>query len=259
MGRMSRLPGYEAEAEFYDFAWGEVRNDIDYYRNRLKGAHSILDCMCGTGRIAIALARAGFVVDGIDSSAEMLRRARLKCRLLPQPIRHRLHWKVGDITRADMGKGHDAAIIGLNSYGLILSQTSRIRALKRIHRALRPGGRLFLALDSVRSYRRIRDGVPFFVSARPTKPNGPLYAWIMAETGSRADPVRSTTLHLVLSRSGKPLKSCVTATTTAVIAPAKARSELSRAGFQLAKLFGDYDERPYSAVGDRFIIESEAR
>lgn len=259
MVRKSLLPGYEAEAEFYDFAWGEVRADIDFYRKRLKGAHSILDCMSGTGRIAIALARAGLEVDGIDSSAEMIRRARLKCRSLPPSIRRRLHWQVGDITRADMGKGHDAAIIGLNSYGLVLSPVNRIQGLKRIHRALRPGGRLFLALDSVRSYRRIRDGIPFFVSARQIKPNGPLYAWIMAETGSRADPVRSTTLHLVLAKSGKPLKSCITATTTAVISPAKARSELSHAGFRLTRLFGDYDKRPYSAAGDRFIIESVAR
>lgn len=259
MSRTLAIAGYDSEAEFYDYVWDSLKVDVEFYCRRLRGARSILDCMCGTGRVASALARAGFQVDGVDVSAEMLRRARLKARRESPLVRSRLHWQVGDLAHAELGKDHDAAIIAANSYGLILSSRNRIRALGRIHSALRPGGKLLLALDSVRSYRRIRDGIPFAAGSRRLGRRGSLYVRVMAESGSRVDRVRSTTLHLVFAKSGKLTHSQLTETITAVLSPVRVQSELRRSGFRPMKLFGDYDERSYSVKGDRFVIESVAR
>jgi ubiquinone/menaquinone biosynthesis C-methylase UbiE len=44
------------------------------------GAHTVLDCACGTGEFAIRLAREGYSVAGLDASGDMLRIAQDKAR-----------------------------------------------------------------------------------------------------------------------------------------------------------------------------------
>lgn len=259
MGRGSAIPGYDAEAEFYDFAWESFKLDTEFYCRRLEAAGRVLDCMCGTGRVAIALARAGREVDGIDSSPEMLRRARVKARKESPTVRSRLRWHLGDLTRTNLGHDHDAAIIAVNSYGLILSPQGRVAALRRIRSALRGNGKLLIALDSVRSYRQIRDGVPFPASSGPLGSSGDVYVRVMAETGSRSERVRSTSLHLVIDRKGKLRRSQLTQTSTAVLSTVMVKRELKLAGFQPTQLYGGYDARPYSPSGSSFIIEAVAR
>lgn len=259
MSRGIVILGYDAEAEFYDYAWQILRVDTEFYRRQLKGAHRVLDCMCGTGRVAIDLARAGHEVDGIDSSPEMLRRARVKARKECPPVRRRLRWHLGDLTKTNLGHDHDAAIVAVNSYGLILSARGRVVALRRIRSALRDHGKLLLALDSVRSYREVRDGVPFAASSGPLGSSGGVYVRVMAESRSGSKRVRSIALHLVIDRKGKLRRSQLAQTVTAVLSPATVKRELKQAGFRPIKLFGGYDGRPYSPSGDSFIIEATAR
>lgn len=259
MYRMSAIPGYDAEAEFYDFAWESFKLDTEFYCRQLEATGRVLDCMCGTGRVAIALARAGHDVDGIDSSRKMLRRARVKARKESPTVRHRLHWHLGELTKSNLGHDHDAAIIAVNSYGLILSNRQRVAALKRIRKALHDGGKLLLALDSVRSYREVRDGVPFVASGGRIGSSGDTYVRVMSEIGSRSDRVRSVTLHLVLGPKGKLKRSQLTQTVTAVLSPTVVKGELRQAGFRPMKLLGGYDGSPHSPSGNTFIIEAVAR
>ncbi|EQD27510.1 methyltransferase type 12, partial [mine drainage metagenome] len=67
---------YDGEADFYDYTWETLTRDISFYRRRLRGCGTVLDAMCGTGRVSLAMARAGFRVWGIDSSGRMLAKAR---------------------------------------------------------------------------------------------------------------------------------------------------------------------------------------
>lgn len=254
----SRTPGYDGAARFYDYSWDRLTEDITFYRRRLGTARTVLDAMCGTGRIAIALARAGFRVWGVDSSAGMLRKARERRRSEPASVGTNITLRRVDLVRGAAGRELDAALIAVNSYGLIASVKDRVRALKQIRGRLRTGGKLILALDSVRSYRTIRDGVPFLSTARVIDRGARIYLEVFAETGARRNRVRSESLHILLSRSGKVLASQGTRTETAVLSPAQVKRELRAAGFVPTALFGDYDQRPYSPSGPRFLIEARA-
>ena len=62
--------------ELYDYTKPvgySLNGDIEYYKERLKDCRGrILEAAVGSGRVIIPLLEAGFTVDGIDYSPEML-------------------------------------------------------------------------------------------------------------------------------------------------------------------------------------------
>jgi demethylmenaquinone methyltransferase / 2-methoxy-6-polyprenyl-1,4-benzoquinol methylase len=92
---------------------------------------AVLDACCGTGDLAIADARAGGNVTGLDFSERMLDRARLKA---PD-----LEWISGDLLALPFDDASfDAATVGFG----VRNVEDLERALRELRRALRVGGRL---------------------------------------------------------------------------------------------------------------------
>jgi demethylmenaquinone methyltransferase/2-methoxy-6-polyprenyl-1,4-benzoquinol methylase len=91
----------------------------------------VLDACCGTGDLAIAGARAGGRVTGLDFSERMLERARRKA---PQ-----LEWVSGDLLALPFAdESFDAATVGFG----VRNVDDLALALRELRRVLRPGGRL---------------------------------------------------------------------------------------------------------------------
>jgi demethylmenaquinone methyltransferase/2-methoxy-6-polyprenyl-1,4-benzoquinol methylase len=91
----------------------------------------VLDACCGTGDLALAAARAGGRVTGLDFSERMLERARRKA---PQ-----LEWVRGDLLALPFPDGSfGAATVGFG----VRNVESLERALSELRRVLRPGGRV---------------------------------------------------------------------------------------------------------------------
>ncbi len=67
---------------------------------------SVLDAGCGTGRVAIELARHGIEVVGVDVDASMLATAR---RLAPD-----VEWVEEDLTRLELGRTFDVVVMAGN-------------------------------------------------------------------------------------------------------------------------------------------------
>jgi demethylmenaquinone methyltransferase/2-methoxy-6-polyprenyl-1,4-benzoquinol methylase len=91
----------------------------------------VLDACCGTGDLAIACARAGGRVTGIDFSERMLDRARRKA---PE-----LEWIEGDLLALPFAdESFDAATVGFG----VRNVDDLARALAELRRVLRPGGQV---------------------------------------------------------------------------------------------------------------------
>jgi SAM-dependent methyltransferase len=63
----------------YDIEYDDLKDDIPYYLDRIapKGS-SVLELACGTGRVTMELAKAGFSMTGLDISEAMLSTAKAK-------------------------------------------------------------------------------------------------------------------------------------------------------------------------------------
>jgi demethylmenaquinone methyltransferase / 2-methoxy-6-polyprenyl-1,4-benzoquinol methylase len=92
---------------------------------------AVLDACCGTGDLALACARAGGIVTGLDFSERMLERARRKGPAL--------RWVEGDLLALPFADAaFDAATVGFG----VRNVDDLVRALAELRRVLRAGGRL---------------------------------------------------------------------------------------------------------------------
>jgi demethylmenaquinone methyltransferase/2-methoxy-6-polyprenyl-1,4-benzoquinol methylase len=97
----------------------------------VRPGNRVLDACCGTGDLALACARAGGVVTGLDFSERMLERARRKAP--------GLEWVRGDVLALPFRDGtFDAATVGFG----IRNVPELECGLAELRRVLCPGGRL---------------------------------------------------------------------------------------------------------------------
>ena len=137
---------YRAIAELYDLEHDAFTDDLDFYRNlAARSGSPVLDVGCGTGRVALALAAAGFSVIGLDPSEAMLARARERAAHLPPD---RVTWLHGPVAGVAPGGPVRLAIVALNTWNHLVDLSEQLAALTRLREWLVPGGLLAFDLAS---------------------------------------------------------------------------------------------------------------
>ena len=123
-------------AKVYDLLYGNDSSDTTFYIEEIKRVgRSVLELVCGTGRVTIALARHGFDVTGIDNSPDMLRQLR-KNREQAGNLRGPLRLVQGDMRDFSLERKFDAVIIPARTFQLLLSpqeQRSCLRSVSYTH------------------------------------------------------------------------------------------------------------------------------
>ena len=121
-------------------------DDVSFFRGLAERAGGpVLELGCGTGRVAIPLAEAGFQVVGLDRSAPMLAMAAERRHVLPAVVRRRLRFVEGDMTDFRLARRFALAFAAFRVFMALPDEQSQRSALFAIRRHLRPGG--LLALD----------------------------------------------------------------------------------------------------------------
>lgn len=97
------------------------------------GPWSVLDAGCGTGRVAIELARRGATTTGVDLDPAMLATARAKA---PD-----LEWIDGDLSTLDLGRTFDVVVMAGNVM-IFVAHGTEATVVERLASHVRPGGLL---------------------------------------------------------------------------------------------------------------------
>ena len=156
------MGAYEMLAGCYD----RLTNDVDYeaiaaFYRTLLGREGVrprtaVDLACGTGSVTAILAREGLRVIGVDMSEEMLTQAAAKTAGLdPAPIFVRQ--KLQNLT---LPRGVDLAVCALDSLDYITEPKDCARAIRRVYRALNPGGMFIFDVNTPEKLRAM-DGQVF--------------------------------------------------------------------------------------------------
>lgn len=119
---------------------GEAPQDARFYLDLIgKPPKNILDIGCGTGRVAIPLAKAGHHVTGIDVSAAMLNIAKRKIAELPADIQSRIKLVNTDWHDYNLNETFDAAVCPFTSFQRNLTIQEQDTWLQCVHKHLKPG------------------------------------------------------------------------------------------------------------------------
>ncbi len=103
--------------------------------------HSVLDAGCGTGRVAIELARRGFDVAGVDRDPGMLRAAREKAPTLQWYLDDLATFLIPVASGDQEVRGFDAIVMAGNVI-IFLDTGTETTVLNNLVRYLHPGGLL---------------------------------------------------------------------------------------------------------------------
>lgn len=132
--------------EFYDFTKPvgiSINGDIEYYLNRLKDVKGrILEAGVGSGRFLIPLIEKGFVVDGLDYSADMLKSCKERC----ESIGFQPDLFEGRLEDFQLPYEYEAIIMPTGTFCLLETREAALNALTCFKNHLQPGGRIIIDL-----------------------------------------------------------------------------------------------------------------
>jgi ubiquinone/menaquinone biosynthesis C-methylase UbiE len=138
----------EAYDAFYSSPGPPINGDVAFYdRVAREVGGPILELACGTGRIALPLAKAGLRVTGVDRSEAMLIIARCKLAALPASVQERLGLVNQDMSTLNLGRRFDFVFVPFRSFQALLTIDLQRRSLEAIRLHLKPSGRLALHLS----------------------------------------------------------------------------------------------------------------
>jgi SAM-dependent methyltransferase len=242
VGRPEALGGasvYDAIAELYD-PWSlSVTEDVPFYvAEARKAGGPVVELGVGTGRIAVPTAVAGIPVIGVDSSVGMLDVCRR--RAAEVGVVELLDLRVGDIADPPVNERVSLVTCPFRSYLHLTDTPSRLAALRAARDLLLPGGRFIFDVFA-----------PHWDDIEETHGR-----WIEREPGifERADwDTEERTLQLsVRGRAGESTMRL------AWISADEWSQALVEAGFEVERVYGWFDYRPYTGQEDMIFVARRA-
>jgi SAM-dependent methyltransferase len=233
------------DAVRYDAECGQIDDAAAFFLSLAESCgRRVLDLGCGTGRLAIPLARRGKEVAGIDRSRAMLAHAESKAG--PLAIR----WIEGDFRDFDLGQEFDLIIACGHAFQALLTEADQRTFLLCARRHLAAGGRL--AFDT-------RNTVPLHLDV--TGREQPWHSFVLPD-GSITDVSGTEAYDAVAGimryRTFRTRRDSGLRTETVLDIKFTAPNDLLRllheSGLRDVRLFGDFSGGPLTGTSPEIVV-----
>jgi SAM-dependent methyltransferase len=252
---------YSQIAQFYDLIHAEMTADIDLLLSLAEeSSKEILELGCGTGRLAVPLARAGHKVTGIDLSDEMLDIARRKLEREPAHVRASVVLRQGDMVNIDLGRCFDLVIVSHNSLNEHTPKDVQ-RIFKAVGSQLSEGGLAFFDLSNPLDYFAHEDGEGVWIEDRTfidLEGGGMLHQRSKVSLSSLEQQVRIIRKLKYVSDEESPALEYAGESTYYLLYPHEIELMLADAGMRISALFGGYRREPFEEESQRMIVVAQS-
>ena len=252
------LNDYDRIAPFYDVEHARFDEDVDLYMNfaELRGG-PLLELACGSGRLLLPLARAGYEVTGVDASPAMLELARVA--LEAEGLTARCALVQQDMRALQLDKKFHLAFIALGSFGHVVTRGAQQQALGAIRAHLTASGTFILDISNEDARYMESMGGQMLHQGTWQLDDGSMVTHFIS-------PASSSTMHLLdlthfydVHKQGEAVLRTITQTQLYLFERNEAELLLEQAGFAVKDVYGNYDLSQYEHDSPRMIFVAEAR
>jgi SAM-dependent methyltransferase len=131
-----------SDPSYYTKTYGNRRHDVEYYvRLAKKSRGPVLEYGIGNGRVALATARTGVEVEGVDLSRSMLDDLATTLEKQAPKVRERVRFHHGDMRKVKLGKRFPLVIAPFNTVLHLYEREDFEAFFARVREHLLPDGR----------------------------------------------------------------------------------------------------------------------
>jgi len=250
---------YDTIARYYDAETEHFTDDLPLYLELAEETGApILDVGCGTGRIALTLAQAGYAVVGVDSSAPMLGLAQRKLAVLPT-VAPLVTLTQADILSFDQGR-YPLILLAYNALMHFTDTNSQLALLRQLSGLVADEGRMVIDLPNAAEAYAAEDAGGVVLERTFTEPqSGNLVLQQSVSTLYRTDQLLH--IHWIYDEilPDSTLKRTLAPQVLRYVFAAELRLLLQVAGWQVEAEWGDYDQSDFAEGCERLIILASKR
>lgn len=242
-------------AEAYDYLYAEsgIDRDLAFWESlAAECGGPALELACGTGRVALPLARAGHDITGLDLSPYQLAVARRKLARESAEVQARVRFLEGDMSDFALDERFGLIIIAFRSFQALLTREQQGACLRRCHEHLREGGRL--AIDVFNPKLSLLAAGAMNLQAEHAGPGGT----VIHETGRAEYDLANQSLvwtpRYECTGPDGPTEVHEYVTRLRYFFRFEIEWMLEACGFEMAALYGDFDRCPFTAESPEMVF-----
>lgn len=252
------MSDYDSIAPFYDIEHARFDEDLDMYRNfaELCGG-KILELACGSGRLLLPLAREGYTLTGVDTSAAMLDLARQE--LERAGIASRCQLVQQDMCILQLPDKFRLAMIALGSFGHVITRRQQQQALAAIRHHLSMGATFILDISNEDARYMEHLSGQMLHQGTWQQEDGSYVTHFLSPASANTQHLLDLTHFYDVHRQGAPVQRTISQTSLYLFERNEAELLLEQASFRVKDIYGNYDFGPYEHQSPRLIFIAEAR
>ena len=247
--------------KYYDLVFGiSGEAEVAWYLDKARTfGGPVLDLACGTGRLALILAREGFQVTAVDQSAGMLGLFQRKLAVEPAEVWQRVRIRKQYMTDFTL-PGKFSTILCCDAFFHNLTVQEEMDCLSRVAVHLAPGGRFVFNLPNPTCSYTLKSveagGRDLEERGRYSLGDGAGTLIVeQAQAGNALDQTITTTLRITrYDAEGRPVERGKSNWTTRYLFPYEAVHLLYRCGFEVESLQGNYRGGPVTEGGQLILV-----